>query len=156
MVDSLAYGRGLGSGRQISRRVFLKGVGVVVAGSALMVVGYGRLAAAQAPVLLAPAPALLRSTFAGHLGDTFHVRLGSSNSLALQLFKVRDLRVASKSAAAVADPEQSFSLLFRGPNYQPLPQETYEFEHDRVGGFQLFIVPMRPEEDSRYYEAIFN
>jgi hypothetical protein len=156
MVDSLAYGRQPGSGGHISRRVFLKGVGMVVAGSALMTIGYDRLAAARIPALLASAPTLVRSTFASHLGDTFHIRLGSSNSLALQLFKVRDLRAASKSAAAVADPEQSFSLLFRGPSHQPLSQETYQFEHDRVGGFALLIAPMRPEEDSRYYEAIFN
>lgn len=156
MMDSLAYGRGLGSGRHISRRVFLRGAGAVVAGSALLVMGYDRLAAAQARILLAPAPALVRSTFAKRLGDTFRVRLGSSEQLALELFKVRDLRVASRSTAAAIDGEQRFSLLFRGPSHQPLPQETYQFEHDRIGGFALFIVPMRPEEESRYYEAIFN
>jgi hypothetical protein len=129
---------------------------VVVAGSTLLAMGYDRLAAGPVAVRLAPAPALVRTMFARHLGDTFHVRLGSSGPLALQLFKVRDLRAASKSTAAVMDSEQSFSLLFRGPGHQPLGQETYQFEHERIGGFALFIVPMRPEQDCTYYEAIFN
>jgi hypothetical protein len=156
MVHFFMYRKRLSGGRVISRRVFLKGVGTAVAGSALLAIGHDMLTAGPPLVPLAAAPALGRSTFARHLGDTFHIALGVSSVLALQLFKVRDLRAASKSATAGMDGEQRFSMLFRGPVDRPLGQETYQFEHDRIGRFTLFIVPMRPEQDARYYEAIFN
>ncbi len=54
-----------------------------------------RLAAARIPDLVASAPTLVRSTFSSYLGDTFTLSAwGRPTSLALELFKVRDLRAA--------------------------------------------------------------
>jgi hypothetical protein len=128
---------------------------VAAAGGVLLAVGIEQLGVA--PAWLA-APALARSAFAGHVGDVFRIRGESAGVAALQLFKVRDLRSAQAQAARgrSLDPERSFSLLFRGPPDRALDQATYDFEHDRMGRFALFIAPMRPEQDARYYEAIFN
>ncbi len=130
MTDTLTH-NGLLGGRRISRREFIRGVGVTVAGSVLLATGIEELG--RISLTLAPAPVLVRSMFAPHIGETFHIDLGVSGVLALELFKVRDLRAASKSATAGIDGEQRFSLLFRGPVERSLGQETYHFEHDRIG-----------------------
>jgi hypothetical protein len=129
---------------------------VVVAGSVLMSAGIERLGSTS--TTLAAAPSLMRSAFARHVGDMFRIQVGSSGPAALQLFKARDLRSmqALLAQGRAVDPEHTFSLLFCGPVDRPLDQKTYRFEHDQIGGFELFIVPMRAEHDGRYYEAIFN
>ena len=66
---------------------------------------------------------------------------------------------SSKSAAANAEDalHEKFALLFRGPLASPLAQNTYSFEHQRIGSFAMFIVPIGCVDQSRcYYEAIFN
>jgi hypothetical protein len=155
MADILVHNGLLGGGRHISRRAFFQIVGVTVAGGVLASVGVERSSSAS---LTVAAPTLVRSTFAGQVGDTFVVRNGTLDPVVLQLFTVRDLR-STRARAAQSQPvdaERSFSILFRGDLDRPLPQETYQFEHKRIGRFALFIVPMRPEHDARYYEAIFN
>ena len=52
---------------------------------------------------------------------------------------------------------EKFSLLFSGPAGEPLSQDTHNFEHLRIGRFQMFIGPVGPREPGhRYYEAVFN
>ena len=51
---------------------------------------------------------------------------------------------------------ECFSLLFRGPLKSALSQNTYRFEHDRLGSFDMFIVPKPADDRSVYYEAVFN
>ena len=50
---------------------------------------------------------------------------------------------------------EPFSLLFRGPGNLQLPQRTYRIEHDPMGTFDLFIVPLGPDDQGFRYEAIF-
>jgi len=156
MADILVHKELLGGGRRISRREFFQTVGVVVAGSVLVSVGIEQLGSTSMAVVAAPS--LMRSAFARHVGDMFRIQGGSSSPAALLLFKARDLRSTQALLAQgrSIDREHKFSLLFRGPVDRPLGQETYRFEHDQMGGFELFIVPMRAEHDGRYYEAIFN
>ncbi|HEY0100746.1 MAG TPA: hypothetical protein VGB76_17500 [Pyrinomonadaceae bacterium] len=51
---------------------------------------------------------------------------------------------------------ERFSALFRGSLNQFLPQSTYAFEHEALGSFELFIVPLRQDGEGFYYEAVFN
>jgi hypothetical protein len=141
----------------ISRRRFVKGVALVLAGGALLTIrdripGVAWLS--QPPVL-----ALQRSLFAGHLGETFQVDRESAGRVAVELSQVRDLPTkAAKTAGNNLSPDQEhcFSLLFRGPADRPLAQGTYRFEHSQFGSFALFIVPMVPDQAGQGYEAIFN
>jgi len=104
-----------------------------------------------------PGAALRRSLFAGRLGDTFRVQLAPSGPISLRLVDVRDLRPASSAGAPRdADREQSFLIQFSGPRDRPLEQQLYRVEHAWIGAFALFIVPMAPDPEARYYEAIFN
>ena len=50
----------------------------------------------------------------------------------------------------------TFSLVFIGPLHQFLPQRTYLIEHDKLGAFDLFMVPIGKDQNGFHYEAVFN
>ena len=89
-------------------------------------------------------------TFAGRLGETFRVDDDSG---------VVDLRLASAEAGndRPAKPEERtpFSIVFVGPREPILPQRIYRFAHEGLGTFELFIVPIGPDESGMQYEAVF-
>ena len=63
------------------------------------------------------------------------------------------LAVANSSG----ERSENFSLLFAGEQRAALLSDTYDFEHQRIGRFQMFITPVGPAEPGRcYYEAVFN
>src|SRR5260370_14651688 len=73
------------------------------------------------------------STFAEHLNGTFRLHHQPATT-ELELLEVSDRS---------ADRHINFTLLFRGPLQPLLPQQIYPVEHDRLGRFDLFIVPVR-------------
>jgi hypothetical protein len=86
------------------------------------------------------------ATFAEHLHSPFRVHHESA---------VIELALTAVSDSST--PRQvMFSLLFRGPALPVLVQQIYPFAHDRLGRFDLFIVPVRQDAQGLYYEAIFN
>src|SRR3712207_4219341 len=105
MTQSLVHGGLLHGGGRISRRGFLRGVGVLGAGSALLTVSDHTLRAFAA-VSGAPAVAirsvqptwsapLTRSSFAKHLGRPFDIQRKLADPVPVQLTRVRDLRSRS-------------------------------------------------------------
>lgn len=89
-------------------------------------------------------------TFSEHIGDVFRVHADEPNPVEITL----------ESATEIGgDPDSGwrkpFSLVFRGSTDTPLPQRTYEVEHDGIGDFALFLVPISPDEAGMRYEAIF-
>lgn len=92
--------------------------------------------------------------FARQVNTSFLVQAGLSTIKLL-------LVAATPFAATMPDAEdaanEKFSLLFRGPVRQPLEQDTYRFEHPRLGRLFIFIVPAGwPDPAHRHYEAIFD
>lgn len=51
---------------------------------------------------------------------------------------------------------QSFSLTFCSDTTNSLTQRTYRFQHDKIGSFDLFIVPIAAVAGTVHYEAVFN
>lgn len=51
---------------------------------------------------------------------------------------------------------ERFSLIFHGPGDALLPQRTYNIEHEEMGEFQLFLVPVGQDADGFEYESVFN
>jgi hypothetical protein len=49
-----------------------------------------------------------------------------------------------------------FTLAFRGPRRQPLPQGTWTLGHPVLGNCELFLVPIGGDAATMTYEAIFN
>ena len=157
MTYILAHDQLLGGGSGISRRDFVRGIGFALAGGALLAIGGQLIAPHRLPEV--PVERLMRSTFAALLGEMFQVYPESTAVPGLRLAKVRNLRAAPRKASPApmdARPEHSFSLLFTGPIDRMVGQGTYRFEHERLGSFTLFIVPLAPDRNAGYYEAIFN
>jgi hypothetical protein len=87
-------------------------------------------------------------TFAGRVGETFRVH-DDSGDLEMQLAS------AETTSERRGTGRAPFSLVFVGPLEPVLPQRIYPFEHDGLGAFELFIVPIGPNESGMQYEAVF-
>jgi hypothetical protein len=71
--------------------------------------------------------------------------------------KVSELELVEVEAQGdVAGQTERFSAVFRGALDTFLPQSTYALEHEALGSFDLFIVPIRRADEGFYYEAVFN
>ncbi|HVG22432.1 MAG TPA: hypothetical protein VNI02_25560 [Blastocatellia bacterium] len=87
-------------------------------------------------------------SFSEHLNTKFRACAGGDKTVELELVEVSD----SGSNAR----QERFALLFRGPLDDALGQGSCRMEHDKLGAFDLFIVPVGIGETGRDYEAIFN
>ena len=52
--------------------------------------------------------------------------------------------------------QETFSLVFRVPADVPAVQGTYQLENEELGAVDLFLVPIRSDEQGLYLEALFN
>lgn len=96
---------------------------------------------------MAENPILNFETFAEQLNTSFLVKPAAELTVELRLIEANDKSVPR---------QEMFSLIFQGPEQTFLPQRLYPIEHDRIGAFDLFIVPIGRDEDGYRYEAIFN
>ena len=85
------------------------------------------------------------ATFAEHLNTKF--RLIDLPGTELELVHVHD----GSSARHI-----NFWLLFRGPLQPQLPQRIYVLDHDALGRFDLFIVPIERDAQGLKYQAVIN
>jgi hypothetical protein len=92
-------------------------------------------------------------TFSGHVGEAFRIHPGASNPLDVELISATGLGEESESSGS--DRRQPFSIVFRGPGNLLLPQRIYRMEHAEIGSFELFLVPIGPDDKGHRYEAIF-
>jgi hypothetical protein len=89
-----------------------------------------------------------QQTFSENLNTKFRLRRGDDDVVVLELIECKDL-------GSTPNQEQ-FSIVFRGPREPFLEQMTYELEHDTLGEVLIFLVPVKQEPESFYYEAVFN
>lgn len=94
---------------------------------------------------------LTLSAFQAALQTRFRVGLDAEAAGELLLVEARATR-----PGADAEGARHFALLFRGPRNPLLPQRMYRFEHETLGAFDLFIVPVAQSEEHCDYEAVFN
>lgn len=92
------------------------------------------------------------ATFTPHLGEPFRLQATAQESFTLLLGEVTPL---GPVPAADGPRRAPFSLLFHGPSSPVLPQRTYALEHDTLGAFDLFLVPLGPDRAGMRYEAVF-
>jgi hypothetical protein len=90
---------------------------------------------------------LTQEEFAAHLNTKFRV-FHSESETEVELVEVSEINRRSG--------QERFSLVFRGPLKSFVPQGNYRWEHEAMGEFPLFIVPIRQDKKGFYYEAIFN
>ena len=88
-------------------------------------------------------------TFSGFVGDGFRIHPGTGEPFDVGLI-------------SVTEPDEEtgrgrpFSIVFRGPGDVVLPQRIYRMEHSELGAFEIFLVPIGPDEKGPRYEAVFN
>lgn len=95
-----------------------------------------------------------QETFARHLNTVFHIRKNGT-AVDAKLTNITDLKAISKIPERIAGKE-SFSLFFvASKNARTLTQDTYLVEHEVLGKFSLFVVPVGRNKN-RHYEAIIS
>ena len=100
---------------------------------------------------------LTLETFSPCVQTKFRVVLDQNSFIELELADAKALTSPGQGQTPAIGPvQESFSLVFHGPDNRFLPQHIYTFEHDRVGRFDLFIVPIGQKPGFFEYQAIFN
>ncbi len=91
---------------------------------------------------------LTRVMFEQNLNSRFWLRDGDGERKPLDLIELKNGRSSP--------PYEQFSLLFRGDKDKIHPQSIYPVEHDTIGGFDLFLVPVDRNDQGTFYQAVFN
>jgi hypothetical protein len=86
--------------------------------------------------------------FSELLHTTFKMQVPGATPLPLELFEVAERDHSPKV--------EQFSLFFRGPLTPCCPQGIYEVAHDKLGIFEVFVVPLGPESGGMTYQVAFN
>ena len=93
---------------------------------------------------------LTLADFVGLLHSRFRARVDAGTIVEIEL-----IEAAPNSSVSAARPG-NFSLMFNGPTHPILPQRIHHLEHDQLGRFDLFIVPVGQTKGGTQYQAIFN
>jgi len=92
--------------------------------------------------------ALSADAFAAQVNSRFRLVAGPQSVIEVELIEFTS---GSKSAHY-----EAFSLVFQAPVDSPLEQRTYSLEHESMGAFELFLVPIGKSPAGVRYEAVFN
>ena len=91
------------------------------------------------------------ATFQTRLGEPFRIHGGGSSPVDVVLVEV------SEAAAPWREGRRApFAIVFRGPLAPVLPQRIYTMDNADLGSFDLFLVPLGPDEQGMRYEAVFS
>ena len=95
-----------------------------------------------------------RTTFADRIGETFRLH-ADLETIELRLVEATEATLTFGERPSPPAGRSQFSIVFLGPREPILPQRIYRFEHDVLGAFDLFIVPIGPNDAGMQYEAVF-
>ena len=84
-------------------------------------------------------------TFEGRKGERFWIEFAPGEPIEAELDE------ATRLSAAAVGRRDPFSLVFRTSPDEQHEQRIYRLEHDELGSFELFLVPIAPGQ----YEAVF-
>ena len=102
-----------------------------------------------------PLETLTLAKFLELLHTRFRVRVSPSEEIELELVEAAPGHVM-ESQGRGGERFESFSLVFHGPGDRLLPQKMHPFEHQQLGRFELFIVPIGQGPGYFKYQAVFN
>lgn len=89
------------------------------------------------------------ASFAGHEGSTFTVHVGD-DTVDLELIEITEHDYPH---------QESFSVLFRGPEETLLEHDTYRVEHEELGSHELCLGPVvtgETDDETQHFEAAFS
>lgn len=93
---------------------------------------------------------LTEAEFSKHVNTTFRVAV--EPPVELELTEVKGYLSKPNEQTGM----ERFSAFFKGPGDRYLEQKMYAFEHEQMGAFELFLVPVSQDQTSLRYEAVFN
>ena len=95
---------------------------------------------------------LTEDEFSKHVNTTFRAGIDTQTQVDLKLVEVKGYAKKLEEHSGM----ERFSAIFKGPVEPYLPQTTYTLQHDQMGEFEIFLVPLSRDEDGFRYEAVFN
>ena len=98
--------------------------------------------------------ALTEKEFSQHINTKFRLDVERVDPIELELVEVKTYN--NKDEPGEQGGMERFSVFFQGPLDAFLPQATYSLSHEKMGSFDIFLVPLGREEKSYSYEAVFN
>ena len=94
---------------------------------------------------------LTEKEFSQHLNTKFQLKL-TDGELTLELVEVQGYPAGPNERGGM----ERFSVFFDGPGDVRLPQHIYQLAHERMGEFEIFLVPVSGDAQGYRYEAVFN
>jgi hypothetical protein len=91
---------------------------------------------------------LTKAMFAENLETIFQLQLTPTQTIELKLVELREGRSTPR--------QEQFALLFQGSRATPFWQGLWPIQHEQLGQFDLFLVPVMHDQEGIYYEAVFN
>ena len=95
---------------------------------------------------------LTADEFSKHVNTRFRTTLDAETRADLELVDVKAYTSKHEEQSGM----ERFSVYFNGPPDPLLPQKLYTFQHDEMGEFEVFLVPLSRNEEGSGYEAVFN
>lgn len=93
--------------------------------------------------------------FAPHVGDKFQFFYNTSDALDLELISAKELGTESAKEWNKVSGRAPFTLIFLGPSDRVLSQGICRVKHDGMDPFEIFVVPIGPNQEGMQYEVIF-
>ena len=93
---------------------------------------------------------LTEAEFSKHVNTKF--RVAGEQPVELELVEVKGYLGKAHEQQGM----ERFSAFFSGPRERLLRQAVYVLEHEGMGTFELFLVPIAQDEKGSRYEAVFN
>lgn len=90
-----------------------------------------------------------KQQFEQYLNDPFHIKFGTTESYACLLKEV------NSTVNKEASHNQQFSVIFSCNDVTAFEQGVYSTTHEKLGEFELFLVPVFGDEKGVQYEAVF-
>ena len=94
---------------------------------------------------------LTAKEFSKHVSTKFRARAEETET-ELELVEVKVYTSKQEEQGGM----ERFSIYLSGPAQPLLPQKSYTFQHDEMGEFEIFLVPLSCKEEGSRYEAVFN
>jgi hypothetical protein len=98
---------------------------------------------------------LTLDVFQPRVGNRFRIRTSPEQAIEAELLEARALVDPGRSPAGASSRRMPFALLFRTMLKDVLPQRIYAVEHDEIGSYDIFLVPVGPDAVGMVYEAVF-
>ena len=96
---------------------------------------------------------VIGAEFHEFLGHPFHIQV-SKQAAVVHLAHVLEFQPAG-GLGPWPNRRPPFSLIFQGQGGEPIPQGTYTIQHQAIGAFSLFLVPVGQPLDGNHYQAVF-